>query len=580
MKNVTTLAANWRALAGTTFVCEKTSVTASKGMVVTNHPLASAAAVEMLSMGGNAIDATIAALFTLNVVEPMMVGLFGGGTALIRLASGQIVVLDALSAAPAAARPDSYKPVSDTWPGYMDAEGRANAVGASSVAVPGALLGWCEALERFGKLDLDTVLQPAIRHAARGFAATEYLCMSTNIVTSDLAKDPAISAIFLPGGSPPKVGDCIRQPELAETLRIIARHGAAALHGGELGRHCAKYLGAKGSFLSAADLERYKTIERNPVRGDYRGLEIIGPPAPCSGGIHVVQMLNLIEAFDVAGMGFGTSEGIHLLAEVIKIAASDRRASTADPDFFDVPAERLTSKAYADERRAEISMGRASNYKAMAVGNDSANTTHVTISDADGNIVSSTQTINSLFGARLIIPGTGIIPNNYMYLFDPHPDLPLSLQPGKRITSTQSPLIVLKDGKPRYALGLPGGPRLYPSAFQAVVNLIDHQMTLQETVEAPRIWTQGQDLEVERSFGGDVLADLRAKGHPVTQIPHVAGGMCAIEFNEDGSATGAACWRADGTPVGVGGGYARSGTAFWADYERNESVRGDQSSKQ
>ncbi|RXH37933.1 gamma-glutamyltransferase [Bradyrhizobium nanningense] len=572
--------ANWRALAGTTFDCEKTSVTASKGMVVTNHPLASAAAVEMLTMGGNAIDATIAALFTLNVVEPMMVGLFGGGTALIRLTSGQVVALDALSTAPAAARPDSYKPVSDTWPGYMDVEGRSNAVGASSVAVPGALLGWCEALERFGRLDLDTVLQPAIRHATRGFAASEYLCMSARIVASDLAKDPAISAIFLPNGMPLKVGERIRLPELAETLRIIALDGARALHGGDLGRRCAEYLSSKGSFLSVSDLERYKTIEREPVRGDYRGLEIIGPPPPCSGGVHVVQMLNIVEEFDVAKLGFGTSESIHLLAEVIKIAASDRRASTADPDFFDVPLERLSSKAYADERRAEISMESARAHKPIAVGNDSANTTHVTIADADGNVVSSTQTINSLFGARLIIPGTGIIPNNYMYLFDPHPGQPLSLEPGKRITSTQSPLVVLKDGTPRYALGLPGGPRLYPSAFQAVVNLIDHRMTLQEAVEAPRIWTQGQELEVERAFGEDVLADVRAKGHNIAQIAHVAGGMCAIEFNEDGSTTGASCWRADGTPVGIGGGYARSGTVFWADYERREPSANDQSSNQ
>lgn len=580
MGNRTTSATNWRALAGTTFDCEKTSVTASKGMIVTNHPLASAAAIDILAMGGNAVDASIAALFTLNVVEPMMVGLFGGGTALIRLASGDIVVLDALSTAPTAARPNSYKPVSDTWPDYMDAEGRANAIGASSVAVPGALLGWCEALERFGKLDLDTVLQPAIRHAERGFAATKYLCSCTEVVASDLANDAAISAIFLPQGMPLKVGDRIRQPELAEALRIIARGGARVLYGGELGRRCVEYLEGKGSFLSAADLESYKTIGRKPIRGNYRGLEVVGPPPPCSGGVHVVQMLNLIEAFDIAGMGFGTSKGAHLLTEVMKIAASDRSASTADPEFFDVPVERLISQAYADERRVEISMDSTGTYKAMAVGNDSANTTHVTIADADGNVVSSTQTINSLFGARMIIPGTGIIPNNYMYLFDPHPGLPLSLQPGKRITSSQSPLIVLKDGRLRYAIGLPGGPRLYASAFQAVVNLIDHRMTLQEAVEAPRLWTQGQDLELEPAFGEDLLADLRAKGHSVTQLAHVAGGMCAIEFNQDGSATGAACWRADGTPVGIGGGYARSGTAFWPDHRHGQPAGDDRSTKQ
>lgn len=562
---------NWRSLAGISFECEKTPVVASKGMVVTNHPLASAAAAEMLAMGGNAIDSTIAALFTLNVVEPMMVGLFGGGTALIRLSTGEIVVLDALSTAPAAARPDSYKSLSDAWPGYMEVEDRANAIGASAVALPGALLGWCEALDRFGRFDLESVLQPAIRLAERGFAATEYLCSCTEAVASDLAKDAAISAVFLPGGEPPKVGDRIRQPELAGTLRMIAREGAKVLYGGELGDRCAAYLGKHGSFLRAEDLASYRTIDRQPIRGAYRGFEIAGPPPPCSGGVHVVQMLNLIEAFDVASIGFGTADGAHLLTEVMKIAASDRRASTADPDFFDVPVERLTSKSYADRRRREICMDRAGGYEAMAIGNDSANTTHVTIADAEGNIVSSTQTINSLFGARLIIPGTGIIPNNYMYLFDPHPGLPLSLMPGKRITSTQSPLIISKDGKPRYALGLPGGPRLYASAFQAVVNLIDHSMTLQEAVEAPRIWTQGQDLEVEPAFGEDVIAGLRAKGHPVNPLAHVAGGMCAIEFHDDGSAEGAACWRADGTPIGLGGGLARSGTAFWPDYRRGRA---------
>lgn len=569
-------ASDWRQRAATVFEPQKTAVTASGGMVVTNHPLASAAAVEVLAAGGNAIDATIAALFTLSVVEPMMVGIFGGGTALIRLASGEEVVIDGLSLAPAAARPDSYTPISDSWPDYMEVEGRENAVGPKSIAVPGNLKAWCETLDRFGRCDLATVTQAAIRHAETGFAATPYLCNCIAGSAEDMRRDPEISKVFLPGGEVPEPGYIIRQPDYAETLRQIAREGAGALYGGTLGRRVAEALGAAGSFLGLEDLESYRTIDRTPVEGSYRGVRILGCPPPCSGGVHVVQMLNLLEGFDVAGLGFGTREGAHLLFEVLKIAASDRRASTADPDFFDVPVARLMSKAYADQRRSEIDMTRAGAFAAAALSTESQNTTHVTIADAEGNIVTSTQTINSLFGAKMIIPGTGIIPNNYMYLFDPHPGLTLSLVPGKRITSTQSPLIGFRDGAPWFALGLPGGPRLYGSAMQAVVNLIDHGMTLQEAVEAPRVWTQGQDSECELEFSPTLRQELAAMGHPIMPVPHIAGGMCAIEFGGDGTMTGAACWRADGTPMGIGGGLAREGTQFWPDYRRNsKELRGD-----
>ncbi|MEN2976738.1 gamma-glutamyltransferase (plasmid) [Tistrella bauzanensis] len=559
----------WRQVAGTDFACEKTPATGHRGMVVTNHPLASAAAVEMLAGGGNAIDATIAALFTLSVVEPMMVGIFGGGTALIRLADGRQTVIDGLATAPAAAAPDSYRPISDTWPDYMETEGRANAVGASAVAVPGNLKAWCETLERFGRLDLATVTEAAIRHAARGFRATPYLCNCIEGVAEDLVRDPEISAIFTPGGTPLKPGDMVRQGAYADTLRLIARDGPDVLYGGELGARVAGALGRAGSHLRFQDLCDYRTIERQTVHGDYRGWEIVGTPPPCSGGVHIVQMLNLLEGFDVAGTGFGTAPGIHLLLEVLKIAASDRRASTADPDYVDVPVERLISKAYGDQRRAEILPDRANVFPARVISTESANTTHVTIADGDGNIVTSTQTINSLFGARLIIPGTGIIPNNYMYLFDPHPGHALSLEPGKRITSTQAPLIICRDGRPVHALGLPGGPRLYGSAMQAVVNLIDHGMSLQDAVEAPRVWTQGQDAEIEQAVPLAVRDAVAAMGHPVKAVEHVAGGMCAISFAADGAMTGAACWRADGTPVGIGGGEARAGTQFWPDYRRS-----------
>ncbi|MBC7136640.1 MAG: gamma-glutamyltransferase, partial [Oceanibaculum nanhaiense] len=334
----------WRARAGTRFECEKTPVTAARGMAVTNHPLASAAAAEMFALGGNAIDAAISALFTLTVVEPMMVGIFGGGTAVLHLADGRETVIDGLATAPMAAKPDSFKPISDSWPDYMEAEGRRNRVGPASVAVPGNLKAWCETLERFGSLPLDTVMEPAIRHAARGFRVTNYLASCIDEISDDLKLDPAIAAIFLPGGKPLAEGALLVQRDYAQTLREIAQKGPDHLYGGALGERIADYLQQAGSYVALADLANYRTVERQPVRGIYRGVEIVGPPPPCSGGVHIVQMLNLLEKFDIAGMGFGTTETLHLMAEALKIAAADRRATTADPAFVDVPVERLISK--------------------------------------------------------------------------------------------------------------------------------------------------------------------------------------------------------------------------------------------
>lgn len=561
----------WRDRAGSPFSCEKTAVTAYGGMAVTNHPLASAAAMEMMAAGGNAIDATVAALFTLTVVEPMMVGIVGGGTALIRLADGREIVLDGLSTAPAMTKPDSFTPISDTWPDYMEAKGRANRVGPKAIAVPGNLKAWCEVAGRFGKLSLPALLKPAIRHAHDGFRLSAYLATCIDEIAPDLALDPEIAAIFLPGGKPLAAGDLLVQRDYAETLRLIAAKGPDVLYGGELGVRVAEYLESKGSFLRLGDLVDYRTIERQPVRGTYRGVEIVGPPPPCSGGIQTIQILNILEAYDIKGSGFGTAETLHLVLEALKIAAADRRAVTADPAFVDVPVAKLISKAYADSRRTEIDRDRAGTFETKILSNESANTTHVTIADGDGNIVTSTQTLNSLFGARLMIPGTGIIPNNYMYLFDPHPGNALSLQPGKRITSGITALIGKRDGKPIFALGLPGAHRIPASAMQAVLNIVDHGMELQEAVEAPRVFTWGQEAEIELGFAEPVRNALAALGHRVSPVDHVAGGLCAISFAENGKMTGAACWRADGVPMGIGGGPARAGTSFWPDPRRGKS---------
>lgn len=565
---------DWRARAGAVFATEKAPVIAQGAMAVTNHPLASAAAAEIFAAGGNAIDATVAALFTLTVVEPMMVGFFGGGVALIRLADGREVVLDSLSTAPAAARPDMYRPVADTWPDYMETEGRANKLGASAVAVPGTLKGWCEALERFGTLPLEAVMEPAIRHASRGFRVTAYLAACIAETAPDLALDPTIAAMFLPGGVPLAEGAWLTMPDYAGTLRAIAQHGPGHVYGGALGARIVDHLRAQGSTMALADLAAYRTETREPVRGTYRGVEVIGPPPPCSGGVHVIQMLNLMEGFDLRSSGFGTEATLHLVLEALKIAAADRRAATADPAFVDVPVARIISKAYGEQRRPEIDPAGAGSPEPRVLTNESANTTHVTIADRAGNIVTSTQTINSLFGARIMIPGTGIIPNNYMYLFDPHPGHALSLLPGKRITSGISAMIGYREGRPFFAVGLPGAHRIPSAVFQFVMNLVDHGMSVQEAVEAPRVFTHGPDAEIERSVPATIRDALAAKGHPVNAVDHVAGGMGAILF--DGARmTGAACWRADGVPMGIGGGLARRGTSFWPDPRRGRAAAKD-----
>ncbi|MBN8906744.1 MAG: gamma-glutamyltransferase family protein [Rhodospirillales bacterium] len=505
-------------------------------MVVTNHPLASAAGAEMLAAGGNAIDAAIAAFFTLTVVEPMMVGILGGGMAHLRLADGRHVVIDGQSTAPLATGPTTYTHDPEAAPGTMDTVGRKNALGPTAVGAPGNLAGWCEVLARFGTFPLADVMEPAIRHASRGFRITPYLQECATDAAADLARDPEIAALYLPGGTPIQAGARLVTGAYADTLRAIAQEGPALLYGGALGRRYADHMARSGGYLTMEDFTRYRTIERDAIRGTYRGFEVVGPPPPASGGVHVVQMLNLMEGFDVAGLGFGTPEGAHLLAEVLKIAFADRAAATGDPAFVDVPIARLIDKAYAAERRGEIDMTHARHWKAGVTAGESAHTTHLTVADAAG-----------------------------MYVFDPRPGRASSVAPGKRVTSSMAPTIVLKDGKPAFALGLPGGLRIFPSAFQAVVNLIDHGMSLQQAVEAPRLWTQGFALEMEDRFPASVQAAMRDRGHDVLPMKHVGGGMNAIRFWPDGEMEGAACWRADGTPIGIGGGLARRGVRFNPD---------------
>jgi gamma-glutamyltranspeptidase / glutathione hydrolase len=553
---------NWRDRTSTVFACERRPATASRGMVVSNHPLASAAGAEMLAAGGNAIDAAIATLFALTVVEPMMVGIIGGGMAHIRTPDGSHRIIDGQSTVPLVMRPDSYRSKPGSAHDVFDTVGDENLNGPKAVAAPGSLKAWCETLRRFGTMSLADVMEPAIKHAERGYAVTPYLhgCISESAAV--MLKDKPIASVFLPDGTALKVGERVVQAEYAQTLRTIAKHGEEALYNGPLGDILVDYMRAHDGFIRKDDLTSYKTVERAPIRADYRGWQIMGPPPPAASGVHVAEMLNILEGFDIAASGFGTAATVHLLAEVLKIAFADRAAASGDPAYVNVPVERLTSKDYAVERRREIDPLRAKSWSAGVAQLESAHTTHMTAADALGNVVATTQTINNLFGAKILIPGLGTIANNYLNLFDPRPGHALSLAPGKRVTTSMSPMMALRDHKLVYALGLPGGKRIFPSAMQALINLIDHGMSLQEAVEAPRVWTEGNALEVELAVPEEVREKLRSMGHDVVEMATVGGGMNAIQFNDDGTLSGAACWRADGTPIGMSGGLAKAGVRF------------------
>ena len=546
---------DWQPRAGTSFTPRKQPAFGARGMVVTNHPAASAAGAQMLAEGGNAVDAAVAAILALTVCEPMMVGLFGGGLMHLAQPDGSHEILDGMACAPFSSRPEMFE----------GRDPRRQNVGGLSVAVPANLLAWENALKRHGRFSLADVMAPAIRLAAHGFEVSGYLHECIAETAGDLKLDSGLSRLLLPGGAPLAVGARLINEALAETLRTIAQEGSDALHQGDLGSSASHDLARKGGIITTDDLAAARVIRREAVRGTYRGVEVFGPPPPSAGGVHVVQMLNLLEAYDIAANGFGTPATLHLIAEALKMAFADRAVATADPAFLTVPLAKLISKEYAAERRAFLDVACAKTWAAGLSNRESANTTHITVADHEGRIACCTHTINSLFGARILLPESGLIPNNYMALFDPRPGLAQSIEPGKRVTTSMSPLILRKDGKPYAALGLPGGLRIFASTFQAVLNLVDHGMSVQQAVEAPRVWTMGGPLEMEPAFGEETRSALAGMGHEVLPVPVVAGGMGAIRFHDDGMMEGASCWRADGTPIGMGGGPAKPGVRFFPD---------------
>ena len=552
------------------FKTHKREVAASRGVVVANHPLASAAGVEALARGGNAFDAAVASLFALTVVEPMMVGVFGAGFFVVRVAeTGRIETVDNYAVAPKAATEDMYTPVERRQPGQylFETVDRRNVVGHLSVATPGALKAWEHIVDEYGALSLPQVMDPAIRYARNGFRASPYLVFCIEQSRSDLELNSETAKVFFPGGVPPEPGDLITRPDYAETLEKIARGGSDVLYRGELAKAVVDDMEENGGILTLEDLAEYELIMRRPIRGMYRGRYEVYSMAPVSsGGTHIIQMLNILERFDVASLGFGSPEYLHLFAEVLKIAFADRQQYMGDPERVLVPVAGLTLKRYAEERAEQISLYAAGRYtpgEPMLYEGGGGDTTHVSAMDSEGNIVAATQALFSAFGSKVTTPGTGVLLNNCMGLFDPRPGRANSVASGKRMLSSMAPAIMLRDGDPFMCLGTPGGTRIFAAVCQAIVNIVDFGMTIQQAVEAPRIWTMGirgtdgEKLHVEPGLPDETLEGLRARGHEIVTMPKIAGGMNGILVDPvTGLMHGGACWRADGAPMGISGGLA------------------------
>jgi gamma-glutamyltranspeptidase/glutathione hydrolase len=506
------------------------------GMIASPQADATRAGVEVLRAGGNAVDAAIAVSFALSVTDPHHSGIGGGGFLLLRLADGRALAIDARETAPAGASRDMY-----VAPGAPE---RGSQLGALAVATPGLVAGLALAHERFASRPWAELLAPAIRLAEEGFeigpshAAAVAFWQKMGLA----ARFPETAAMQLPAdGKPIRRGFRLAQPDLARTLRTLAAEGPRAFYEGPLAKAIADEVQKRGGLLTALDLALYRPKLREPIRGSYHGLEVLSFPPPSSGGVALVEMLNVLEGFALAKRGAGSSAANHLIAEAMKLAFADRNAWLGDPDFVDVPVKGLTSKAYAELLRARINPPRwrrapwtwgASEVALHVEGAGDpprgGGTTHLSVADAAGNAVALTQTINLIFGSGITVPDTGILLNDEMDDFSIAPGTPNAfglvdttganaVAPGKRPLSSMSPTILVREGKPFMVTGSPGGPRIITTTLLTILNVVDFRMDASEAVAAPRIHHQWLPdvLEVEPGTVVDVVDALRRRGHHV-----------------------------------------------------------------
>ncbi|MDD0823351.1 gamma-glutamyltransferase [Mannheimia sp. AT1] len=503
-------------------------VFAKNGMVASEQALASEVGLAILQEGGNAIDAAVAVGFALAVVLPNAGNIGGGGFMVLHDAkTGQNVTLDFREMAPLKASRNMY----------LDKEG--NVIDGHSlythlaVGVPGTVAGMEYALKKWGSLPLEKVISPAIKLAEEGFKVGPALATTLKKEADNLAKWESSKAIFFNGERPFAEGETLVQKDLAISLKKIAEGGAKAFYEGDIAQKIVTEMEKHNGLISLEDMKNYQVVERKPIEGEYRGYKVVTMPPPSSGGIHLVQILNLLERYPLAEYGINSAKSIHYLAESMKLAYADRSEYLGDPDFVKIPAQGLTSKKYADELAQGIDEARAKSSDQIKPGAphpyESDQTTHYSVMDNQGNAVAVTYTLNLNFGSGIVAEGTGILLNNEMDDFSAKPGVANAfgliggdanaIEAKKRPLSSMTPTIVMKDDKPWLVTGSPGGARIITTVLQTIINTIDHKMNPAEAIVAPRVHHQWlpDELRVEEGLSPDTLSILKDKGHKISE---------------------------------------------------------------
>jgi gamma-glutamyltranspeptidase / glutathione hydrolase len=527
-----------------------TPILARNGMVVAQEERAARIGIEILDRGGNAVDAAVAVGFALAVTYPRAGNLGGGGFMVIHLVDGnRDVAIDYRETAPAAATPTMY----------LDAAGnpdpKKSRDSALSVGVPGTVAGLALGEQKYGsgKLSLADLIAPAIRLAQQGFQVEDDTADSLPRAKERLARWPSSAAIFLNGSDVLHEGDRLLQFDLADTLQAIAQDGPEAFYQGRIAEEIAAAVRGAGGIMTADDLKNYRAVERSVVRGTYRGYDIVSMPPPSSGGVALIEMLNILEDYDLGKLGRG-ERSLHTMIEAMKRAYADRAVYMGDPDSVKMPIAGLISKKYAAALRASIGKkatpaadirpGKPADYEGR-------NTTHFSVIDRDGNAVSNTYTLNFSYGLGLVADGTGVLLNNELDDFTAKPGAANAYElvgfnanlpgPGKRPLSSMTPTIVLKDGKPFLITGSPGGSRIISAVLQVISNVIDFHMPIDQAVSAPHLHNQWQPDEtfVEPGFSPDALDALTTRGHKIVATePHTSANSIVVipkgEFTPQG----------------------------------------------
>ncbi|EAU0669452.1 gamma-glutamyltransferase [Salmonella enterica] len=524
-------------------------VRATQGMVASVDAMATQVGVDILKQGGNAVDAAVAVGYALAVTHPQAGNLGGGGFMLLRTKDGATTAIDFREMAPANATRDMF----------LDEQGNPDSkkslTSPLASGTPGTVAGLSLALEKYGSLPLNSVVRPAIKLAQEGFIVNDALADDLKTYGSEVLPHHENSkAIFWKDGEPLKKGDKLVQQDLANSLTMIAENGPDAFYKGEIARQIAQQMQQNGGLITTDDLAAYQAVERTPVSGEYRGYQIFSMPPPSSGGVHIVQILNILENFDMKKYGFGSADAMQIMAEAEKYAYADRSEYLGDPDFVNVPWQALTSKAYAKSIAGQIDINKAKPSSEIRPGKlapyESDQTTHFSVVDKDGNAVAVTYTLNTTFGTGIVAGNTGILLNNQMDDFSAKPGVPNvyglvggeanAVGPKKRPLSSMSPTIVVKDGKTWLVTGSPGGSRIITTVLQMVVNTIDFGMNVAEATNAPRFHHQWlpDELRVEKGFSPDTLKLLEQKGQKVA-LKEAMGSTQSIMVGADGELYGA-----------------------------------------